>query len=60
MGLLYDTNRTSLLFCELVNRWKNWVVGHYQRPNQTYLFAVLFDILHALKGRGAYYVQTDV
>ncbi len=31
---LYDTLQTAKLFCELVNRWKNWVAGRCQRQNR--------------------------
>ncbi len=31
---LYDTERTAVLFCEIVNRWNVWEVGRYLPPKR--------------------------
>ncbi len=31
---VYDTERTAVLFCEIVNRWKRWEAGRYLPPKR--------------------------
>ncbi len=31
---LYDTERTAVLFCEIVNRWNVWEAGRYLPPKR--------------------------